>query len=120
MKTFYIIIIALAVMVFGIYYNGRELGQFISQTVDDLAALEFADGNDAQIFELAERIERGMDRFTFCISRQQTDAVNDYASLLKTQTKLGEYAELEVIRTLLTDILTDIGKADKLSLREIF
>ena len=120
MKTFYIIIIALAVMVSGIYYNGREIGRFISQTVDDLSTLEFAASNEEQIFKVAEQIERGMDRFTFCISRQQTDAVNDYASLLITQTKLGEYAELEVIRTLLIDILTDIGKADRLSLREIF
>ena len=120
MKTFYIIIIALAIMVFGIFYNGREIERFISQSVNDLVALDFSKGSEEEIIEVAEGISRGMERFAFCIRHQHSDAVNDHASTLITQAKLGAYAELEITRTLLIDLLTDIGNADRLSFREIF
>ena len=120
MKTFFIIIIVFAITVGGILFNRKQVNTFIESATDRLSLLNANEATAEEITAIESHIHQAIKRLEFSIPRTQVNAVRNYATLLVTQYKSGDFSDFEETRQLLIWELLEISETEQFSFSNIF
>ena len=107
-------------MLGGILFNRNEVNSFIESATERLNQLNANETTAEEIAAIEDDIHHAIKRLEISIPRKQVNAVRNYATLLATQYKSGNFSDFEETRQLLILELSEIGEAEQFSFSNIF
>ena len=121
MKAFYIILVTLLALIIIILSCGSYVRSFSKSTVTMLQELHFytLSEHETQLYTLKSKVDNFLSKAEFTITRERSDTLRDYTTLLIIQAEQGNEYEFEATKALLINLLKDIAELESLKLNSL-
>ena len=121
MRAFYIIMIACALLIGGIALNRGYVRKFTSEARAELSKISFESADaKTKISNLSKSLNDHIKRVEFSISKDKSDSINDYLSLMESHLKTESKTDFEEARLMLDNLLKQIWELEEISFRNLF
>ena len=121
MKAFYIIIIACTVLVIGIAVNRGYVHNFTEEARIELSDISFeSEDSETRLSDFTKSLKAHIRKAEFSISKDKSDSINDYLSLMESQLKTKNKLDFEGTKVMLDNLLKQIAELEEISLSNLF
>lgn len=121
MKAFYIVTAVCALLICGIIVSRIYVYNFTNEARTQLSRIEFEDKDaESKFLIFSKSLNERIKKAEFSISKDKSDSINDYLSLMESQLKNNDKFGFEETKILLDNTLKQIWELEELSLSNLF
>ena len=120
MKAFYIVIATCALLIGGIILSRQYVYKFTNEARLELSDIDFeSEDAQAKLSLFSKSLKEHIKKVEFSISRDKSDSINDYLSLMELQLKTRNKLHFEETKITLDNLLKQIWELEEVCLANL-